>query len=97
MTTAVLNNLSLIFPPMEMLKRFDAILSPIFQMKDYRLNESQHLTALRDWLLPMLMNGQVTVRQAHGNAVGQAEERISSSTELSRSMEAEPIVDYHRK
>jgi type I restriction enzyme S subunit len=24
-------------------------------------NENQHLTQLRDWLLPMLMNGQVTV------------------------------------
>jgi type I restriction enzyme S subunit len=23
--------------------------------------ENQHLTQLRDWLLPMLMNGQVTV------------------------------------
>jgi type I restriction enzyme S subunit len=89
MTTEVLNNLSLIFPPMEIIKRFDAILSPNFKMKDYRINENQHLTALRDWLLPMLMNGQVTVRQA--------EERISSSTELSQSMAAEPRAYYNRK
>jgi type I restriction enzyme S subunit len=26
-----------------------------------RSMENQHLTQLRDWLLPMLMNGQVTV------------------------------------
>ncbi len=26
------------------------------------MQQNQHLTALRDWLLPMLMNGQVTVR-----------------------------------
>ena len=27
-------------------------------------NENQKLTELRDWLLPMLMNGQVTVGEA---------------------------------
>ena len=25
--------------------------------------ENQHLTALRDWLLPMLMNGQATISE----------------------------------
>jgi len=39
-------------------------------------------------LLPMLMNGQVTVRQAHGNAVKEAEESLS--------MAAEPSVEYKK-
>ncbi len=58
--------------------------------------QNQQLTALRDWLLPMLMNGQVTVRQAHGNAVGEAEEKLSSSAEQSRSMAAEPKAEYKK-
>ncbi|MBK8872471.1 MAG: restriction endonuclease subunit S [Bacteroidetes bacterium] len=34
MTTEVLNNLKIAFPPFEILNSFDIILSPIFQMKD---------------------------------------------------------------
>ena len=33
----------------------------IFQRQDALEKENQQLTKLRDWLLPMLMNGQVTV------------------------------------
>jgi type I restriction enzyme S subunit len=36
---------------------FDALLSKITHSRV----ENQQLTELRDWLLPMLMNGQVTV------------------------------------
>ena len=28
------------------------------------MNENQKLSELRDWLLPMLMNGQVTIGEA---------------------------------
>jgi len=66
--------------------------------------QNQQLTALRDWLLPMLMNGQVTVRQAHGAAVIEAEEKLSSSTERSRNgsiersrnVAAEPKAEYKK-
>lgn len=61
MTTEILNNLSLIYPPSETLKTFDNILSPIFQKIDILKIENQKLAELRDWLLPMLMNGQVKV------------------------------------
>jgi type I restriction enzyme S subunit len=61
MTTEILNNLLLVFPPMGMLEAFDAIVSPIFQKEDHIKLENQELTELRDWLLPMLMNGQVKV------------------------------------
>lgn len=59
--------------------------------------QNQQLASLRDWLLPMLMNGQVSVRQAHGNAVKEAEEKLDnldSSAEQSRSMAAEPQSAY---
>lgn len=55
---------------------FDEKMSSIFKRQDFLELESQHLSGLRDWLLPMLMNGQVTVKEA--------EERLS--------MAAEPIV-----
>jgi len=43
------------------------------------------------------MNGQVTIRQAHGSAVKEAEEQVSelgSSAEMCRSMAAEPKEKY---
>jgi hypothetical protein len=44
----------------------------------------------------MLMNGQVTVRQALDKAVKEAEEKLSSSAERSRSMAAEPQAEYKK-
>ncbi|HOF99373.1 MAG TPA: restriction endonuclease subunit S, partial [Paludibacteraceae bacterium] len=48
---------------------FNKIVNPILEKFKVQNKQTQQLTELRDWLLPMLMNGQVTVRQAHGNAV----------------------------
>ncbi|HBC42943.1 MAG TPA: hypothetical protein DCZ88_13915, partial [Pseudanabaena sp.] len=49
-------------PDIEIVKRFNEITkSLIFQMKNNVL-ENQQLTQLRDWLLPMLMNGQVSIK-----------------------------------
>lgn len=52
------------------------------------IKQNQQLIALRDWLLPMLMNGQVTVRQAHGSTVEEAEEKLS--------LVAEPQAKYKK-
>jgi type I restriction enzyme S subunit len=35
---------------------------PIFRQQDILEKENQQLTQLRDWLLPMLMNGQVSIK-----------------------------------
>jgi len=35
--------------------------SSIVERQDLSEQENQHLSSLRDWLLPMLMNGQVKV------------------------------------
>ncbi len=42
--------------------KFAAIIEPTFERIAINTKENQHLTQLRDWLLPMLMNGQITVQ-----------------------------------
>ena len=44
------------------LKRFRAKCEPMFKKIETGINENEKLIELRDWLLPMLMNGQVTVK-----------------------------------
>lgn len=56
-----LSESSCIFPCPNLLERFHAHIRPIFEKQRLGKQESIRLTELRDWLLPMLMNGQVTV------------------------------------
>lgn len=56
-----LHSLPLAYPPTELLTEYDKVVSSYNQMVFTRSIENQHLTQLRDWLLPMLMNGQVKV------------------------------------
>ena len=48
-------------PPINLLKRFDDFYLPIANRIYMTAKENEKLTELRDWLLPMLMNGQVKV------------------------------------
>ena len=49
-------------PPKGLINELDKVLNPILEKK-VKLNiENQELALLRDWLLPMLMNGQVKVQ-----------------------------------
>ena len=48
-------------PPQELAKRFFQFIAPVEAKKQKLLQETEDLAALRDWLLPLLMNGQVTV------------------------------------
>ena len=43
------------------LKEFNRIVVPTFNMVSEKIRENTELTSLRDWLLPMLMNGQAVV------------------------------------
>lgn len=56
-----LHSLLLAYPPTELLKEYNKVVSVYNQMVFTRSMENLHLVQLRDWLLPMLMNGQVTV------------------------------------
>jgi type I restriction enzyme S subunit len=57
-----LHSLTLAYPSEDLLKRYDEVVSNYNKMIFERSMENQQLIALRDWLLPMLMNGQVTVK-----------------------------------
>lgn len=48
-------------PPIELAEKFYDFMKPIQIKKEKNLKENQELASLRDWLLPMLMNGQVNV------------------------------------
>ena len=49
------------FPNNELEKDYAQKVSPISTQQQKLENQNQELTELRDWLLPMLMNGQVSV------------------------------------
>jgi type I restriction enzyme S subunit len=52
---------NLAIPERDVVEKFAAIVEPAFNRISNNTKENQHLIQLRDWLLPMLMNGQVTV------------------------------------
>ena len=56
-----LYSLKLIYPPNELLMKFDKSVNSFDREIKNRSRQNQELTQLRDWLLPMLMNGQVKV------------------------------------
>ena len=59
-----LYSLKLAYPPKELLEKYDSIVSKYNEMIFIRSMENQKLEELRDWLLPMLMNGQISIRDA---------------------------------
>ena len=50
-------------PPNNLLRAAHQSIDPFFKKHLLNEKETQQLTQLRDWLLPMLMNGQVTVEK----------------------------------
>ena len=49
-------------PDSIVLKQYYSLSEPIYKQMHEIALENQHLTELHDWLLPMLMNGQVTIK-----------------------------------
>ena len=60
-SSSTLKTIKTILPIDEILLAFDILIKPIFSKQDCVELENQELASLRDWLLPMLMNGQVSV------------------------------------
>ncbi len=52
---------SLAIPNSAVVEQYATVVEAVFEKIANNTKENQHLTKLRDWLLPMLMNGQVTV------------------------------------
>jgi len=59
-----ITNYKVVKPPKEIVEKFHNKVKVLHQKKQKNLLENQKLAALRDWLLPMLMNGQVTIKEA---------------------------------
>ncbi|MGY4539900.1 restriction endonuclease S subunit [Mucilaginibacter sp. UYNi724] len=57
-----LRDSKIVVPNLTVISKLDELLSPIFKKALVIKKQNQGLSALRDWLLPMLMNGQVTVK-----------------------------------
>ena len=57
----MLKTVKVCLPASDVVERFTNKVESIFKRQDVLEQENQQLTQLRDWLLPMLMNGQITV------------------------------------
>ena len=77
----VLNDVDVVVPEGKVLDAFNATINAFFNKIKNNLQQSAELASLRDWLLPMLMNGQAVVGR---NATGEEPLRMA----------AEPGVAY---
>jgi type I restriction enzyme, S subunit len=75
-----INNIQLVLPEAYLVKKYNKKLKSSYQRILKNQFENQHLSSLRDWLLPMLMNGQVTVG-AKEKAIYKAEEELRMAAE----------------
>lgn len=92
---AVLSNMNkgefseilIVDPSLELKKKYLEKVKPLYQKIKNNLQQNQELASLRDWLLPMLMNGQVRVGDSDGEGSGLVAE---SSMLYNRSNEKTP-------
>ena len=54
-------SLKVVMPEKDILKKYQETIASAFEKQNNIETENQKLAELRDWLLPMLMNGQVQV------------------------------------
>lgn len=60
-SSSVLKKISICLPPISITEKFKETVDAIFERQNILELENQTLAALRDWLLPLLMNGQASV------------------------------------
>lgn len=61
LSNGIIQDYIVVVPPESVLKDFNGIAGILFKMMRANCQESEKLEELRDWLLPMLMTGQVKV------------------------------------
>lgn len=91
-------------PPIELAEKFYDFMKPIQIKKEKNLKENQELASLRDWLLPMLMNGQVSVGDINESIEDKKKTILNSidkikgysSKEENLGMVAEDKVEYKK-
>jgi len=72
-----IKKLQILRPKNNVEEKFEELVYPIRQKRELNNTENQELAALRDWLLPMLMNGQVRV----GGSYEEREEEVNMAAE----------------
>lgn len=72
-----LKDIKIIIPSIELAEKFEKLSIVYFEKIRHNIFENQKLAELRDWLLPMLMNGQVRVKetQEHINQAAEPQEK----------------------
>jgi type I restriction enzyme S subunit len=63
LTVPQVTRIKIIYPNEDILIKYGEVTSPMIERIEIIQKENQKLTELRDWLLPMLMNGQVKVSE----------------------------------
>jgi len=71
-----LRTVNVLVPAKELQQSFEEKVIPIYQKIRINEKQNQELAQLRDWLLPMLMNGQVTVGEVEEKMSMVAEEQV---------------------
>ena len=60
-SASTLKSIPIYLPPTFIIEKFNKLITPISYKQRTLEKQNQELAKLRDWLLPMLMNGQITV------------------------------------
>lgn len=81
LTMPILSSINIFKLEREIAQRFYEFANPIFEKQTIISKENQQLSSLRDWLLPMLMNGQVTVVGSKGKVYEMKEEEVRMAAE----------------
>lgn len=61
-STSTLKTILNLLPNLDVIEKYTFLVKPIFNKQELIEEENHQLAKLRDWLLPMLMNGQVKVK-----------------------------------
>ena len=62
MTSSTQYSIKIVKPQSEILEMYDELISPLYGQKKQIINQNRELTTLRSKLLPLLMNGQATIK-----------------------------------
>ncbi|MCM4150311.1 restriction endonuclease subunit S [Arenibacter sp. N53] len=76
----VFSNVKTVIPDKKVLELFISKINPLSERIKIAEKENKELSKLRDWLLPMLMNGQVTVGTTYKNEEEQL--RVAAEPEI---------------
>jgi len=82
------DNSLIVNPPSDILKRYYKEVNPIYKQIINNSFQNLKLTELRDWLLPMLMNGQITV----GGAYTIKEDNLNVAAEPGQAYEKDKVA-----